>query len=170
MLTLIAFFVGLLASPTDVAQLQATAPHSLKTIEQAREHLGAARTAAFLTRTDPTILLSIAWHESRYRVDVSGPEVGHRVSCGVMATEPRRPPCPAQTVAQSYLEGAAWVRRWLEVSHGNLRRALIGYGGGYRALRICARQRHPACGFPAVIVRRAQRIRASNHARSLVQI
>ncbi len=129
---LLTFFV-----PTEDAEaLQRTAPQDL-TLETARQHLGAARLAAVLTHVDADLLLSIAWHESRYVVAARTAEPLGKTSCGVMTPIPKAR-CTSPSLLEGYLEGAAHLREWIDAAHGNMRTALLGYAGGYRMIQACA--------------------------------
>jgi hypothetical protein len=129
------FLLGLLASDDDARALQRTYPEVA--LEVAREHVTAARLAGAVTGTDPALLLSIAWHESRYEARAVGPEAGGRVSCGAMTPEPVARCAPQQTALEGYLAGARHLRTWM-TSTPTLRVALTGYAGGYRMIRACA--------------------------------
>ena len=160
MLEAIAFIVALLTSSEDVERLRRTDPQDLTT-ESAREQIGAARTAAFLTRTDPGMLLSIAWHESRYTLAAVTNEPGGKVSCGVMTPIPRYGHCPSRTLVESYIVGGRHVRTWIEAV--GPRWAWIGYAGGYRLIKICkAGGASRGCSIERVFRSRAERI-TGNH-------
>lgn len=156
-----------LVDRADAEALRATAPLYLTT-DTAAENLTAARIAAAITDTDPDLLLSIAWHESRYESTQVTPEVGGKVSCGAMTPEPThdRTACRDATssLVSGYLAGARHLRVWLDASHGNIKTALTGYAGGYRLIAACRRgERVHGCATPDVFLGRAQRIRDRRH-------
>jgi hypothetical protein len=122
-------------SSADVAGLQRTDPTDL-TADSALEHLTAATIAGAFTGTDPNLLLSLAWHESRYQANAIGPESNHRVSCGPMTPEPVAH-CTSSSLLAGYIAGARHLRTWLDAMHGNEREALLGYSGGYAFRRKC---------------------------------
>lgn len=136
MSTLITILISLLSTgPAD--GLRSTAPDYL-TIETAQEHLLAATIAAVAFDVDRDILLSIGHHESRYQHRAVGPEAGGLVSCGVMTPEPVSR-CPkAMTVLDGYTAGARHLRGWIDACRGHERCGLLGYAGGWRAIRACA--------------------------------
>jgi hypothetical protein len=84
-------------------------------------------------------LLSIAYRESRYALDVSGPEVRGRHACGLMQPKMHTQSCPKQTVLEGYMEGAKHLREWMDTKacRGDARCALLGYSGGYSLLKGC---------------------------------
>jgi soluble lytic murein transglycosylase-like protein len=130
------------------------------------QHLRAARVAAVVVDVDPDLLLSIAHHESRYSATEATPEVGGRVSCGVMTPEPVAA-CGAATMLDGYLAGARHLRGWLDACHGDQRCALTGYAGGYRLIAICrddATRR--ACAVADAFLNRAAWIRKARNQRS----
>jgi hypothetical protein len=112
-MTALAFILGLLTSSADAQALRSTAPQDLPTIDVAREHLADARLAAVVYRVDHALVLSIAWHESRY-TDAATPEAGGRVSCGAMTPEPTSH-CSG-SLLDGYLAGAKHLRGWLDVT------------------------------------------------------
>ena len=103
------------STPAEARALQETAPAYL-TEESAAQHLGAARIAAARYGVDPVVLLSVAYHESRFVADQRTRESGGRVSCGVMSPTPQAR-CEAEelTVLGGYLAGAAHLRTWIDV-------------------------------------------------------
>lgn len=136
-----AIIVALLAVPSDAEgetlTLASTAPEYLSD-STADEHLAAARKAGEAHDVDPAVLLSIAYYESRYQHSARTKEPQGKTSCGVMTPIPKRK-CVSGTIEAGYEEGAAHLRGWLNVTGGNLRRAMIGYAGGYALLRACAK-------------------------------
>lgn len=142
----------------------ATAPHDITPVA-ARQHAVAALVAGDVYRVDPALLLSIAWHESRYQSRVVTPEVGGRVSCGVMTPEPRET-CPAPSLLGGYLAGARHLRGWYDACRGNERCALTGYAGGWRLIEICESEPDlRACHTWEVFLGRARAIaRRTRHA------
>jgi hypothetical protein len=152
--------LAMLIPPAAVDGLRSTAPAYL-TAESAREHLAAAVIAAMVTDIDPALLLSIAWHESRYEHGAVTAEPGHRVSCGVMTPEPIAR-CPrAMSVLDGYLAGARHLAGWRSGSRNDVE-MLQGYAGGYYMIRFCASGgRSRGCDVPSVFRARAEWIRRS---------
>lgn len=128
--------LSLFVSPEQAEGLRTTAPSYL-TLEQAAKHLAAAEYAGATYNVDADLLLSIAWHESRYQAAARTAEPGHKVSCGVMTPIPKEH-CTAPSLLEGYLEGAAHLRAWVDAAHGDMRTALLGYAGGYRMIQACA--------------------------------
>lgn len=166
----LAFLVG---APTDPVALRDSAPLYLTT-EEAAEHLTAARLAGAVYEIDPDILLSIAWHESRYTQKAVTREVLGKVSCGAMTPEPTYDleACKRATssLVYGYLAGAHHLRIWLDVTKDDLHEALRGYAGGYALIGACRRdytQNH--CWFWETIVSRAERIRDLRYKRRIRQ-
>jgi hypothetical protein len=171
MVQLFLFLYGLAhPSAVDVEAFRQSAPVYL-TEETAADHLAAARLAGHRYRVDPDLLLSIAYHESRYTVDTMTPEVGGKVSCGVMTPVPirDRDACPTaeSSVLGGYLDGAAHLRDWVQVCGGRIRCALLGYAAGYAGIARCKEgpvMRHgdhgdDLCQTPEVFLQRAWNIR-----------
>lgn len=130
---LIALLTALgLARADDSDALRQTAPTYL-TVEDARVHLAAAQLAADARGVPAELLLSIAWHESRYVADARTREPGDRWSCGVMTPEPHAGECRPEelTVLGGYLAGATHLRVWLDACGGDVACAERGYAGGY---------------------------------------
>ena len=155
---------ALTTTPTDATALRSSSPADL-TESSAWIHLVCARAAGASFGIDPDVLLSIAWHESRYRAETATPlsPISTRHSCGVMTPEPvDRATCARQTasVISGYIAGASHVAVWLRAEHGDLSRALGGVAGGYHFLRACAVDPTPVCRTPAVFLERARRIKA----------
>jgi hypothetical protein len=130
------------STPAEAQGLQETAPAYLTRISAA-QHLGAARLAGRGYNVDPAVLLSVAYHESRFVVDLRTRESGGRVSCGVMTPTPKaRCDRSEMTLLGGYLAGAAHLRTWINVcqaaDHGHhdiddeviQRCALWAYAGG----------------------------------------
>jgi soluble lytic murein transglycosylase-like protein len=133
---------------------QRTAPTYL-TAYTAPEHAFAAVIAGKIYDVEPALLLSIAWHESRYEIAAVTPEIGHKVSCGAMTPEPIAR-CPAPSLLGGYLAGARHLRGWLDAEHGNLRLALLGYAGGGYLIRFCRDGGEAkGCRTPEVFLARA---------------
>lgn len=146
------------ADPAHVDRLVAFAPEYLDA-DRAREHVVAACLAAHLHRVDCSVLLAIAFNESRFVASVVGGVMGaqHAVS----------------TVPDGYTAGAAALRWWIDEAEQprhpstvECRRrssawqcAMLGYAGGWNALDICSTRGHANCGYPDVVLRRARRIR-----------
>lgn len=160
---LLSTLLGLLTdvSDHDADALRSTAPDYL-TVETARQHLGAARVAGLVTGTDPSLLLSVAWHESRYDHRAKTVEPGGKMSCGVMTPVPMTPSqCKQTSLVASYVLGAQHLAGWFTATR-DTRTALIGYAGGYVGIRFCAdpkNARDYRCGTPWVFLERARRIR-----------
>ncbi len=125
----------LLTSARDAEALRRTAPETID-VELARENVAAARVAGFVHGVDPDLLLSIASHESHYKVDAVGPEAGGLVSCGVMTPTPVASCSARQTLLDGYLAGAAHLAEWRR-STSSTRDMLLGYAGGWRLIRAC---------------------------------
>ena len=159
-MTIIAIILALLTTPAEADELRSTAPQYL-TSASAWEHLRDARIAAAVYHVDPALVLSIAWHESRY-TDARTPESGGRVSCGAMTPEPTAR-CTG-SLLDGYLAGAKHLRGWLDATRTE-RDGIDGYAGGYALLALCrSRPTSRACGTPEVFLRRAAWIRAAiNH-------
>lgn len=136
--------------------LARTAPQDL-TVERASAHLWAARVAAVATGTDADVLLSIAWHESRY-TDAVTPERGDRASCGAMTPTPVAR-CAPRSLLDQYLDGARHLRAWIDAApHAYF----LGYAGGYHLIRLCTEDPQArACAFPSVIRARAKLIHSA---------
>lgn len=159
MIAVVIAFLTAVADPTtdDLAAGAARTAPAYLTPDTALEHATAAATAARVYRVDAALLLSIAWHESRYSVAAVGPEA-RGVSCGVMTPEPVAR-CPRATMLGGYLAGAAHLRTWLDATHDE-HTALLGYAGGYALIAACARgEKLHGCTTPAVFVGRARAIR-----------
>lgn len=166
LLALISTLLGLATtvSDSDADALRSTAPTYL-TLETARQHVAAARVAALVTGTDSHLLLSIAWHESRYDITAKTNEPGGKISCGVMTPEPMHPAQARKTCDQplvtSYLLGAQHLSTWIDATH-HLRTALLGVAGGYVGIAFCRdpkNQRDYRCWTPEVFLGRASMIR-----------
>jgi len=130
--------VILSVTSSDGDALYSIARGSYLTRETAGEHVMAARLAAAAYDVDADVLLSIAYHESRYLVTAVTMEPpdkqGHpRWSCGVMTPEPMTDHalCLENTRSSlaGYLAGASHLRAWLLQCRGALDCALRGYGG-----------------------------------------
>lgn len=158
----LAFILALLdpTTPELAAGALRTAPEYL-TPATAMQHALAAQVAARTSSLpNPSLLLSIAWHESRYGVDVRTPEVGGRESCGVMTPTPVAR-CHHESLVDSYIAGARHLETWMVAMHGDVRAALTGYAGGYRLLATCATGSDVrGCHVADVFLERARRIRA----------
>ena len=131
--------------------------------ERAAAHVFAARAASVETGIDPLLLLGMAYHESRFQPDAvsrrhcEGETCVRRAShwrsrtrgadfrgpyfCGVLQVEARSwRQCLAwrDDLVATYREAAHHLRWWLDEPHcrGDLRCALLGYGGGYRLIEV----------------------------------
>lgn len=169
---IIALWIASQSTPAEAQALQETAPAYL-TEGSAADHLGAARIAGAQYDVDPVMLLSVAYHESRFVVDVQTSESGGRVSCGVMTPQPQRR-CKAEdlTLLGGYMAGAAHLRTWIDVCHVADRGrhdssdaviqhcALWGYVGGRRFRSSCAAHpKRPGCNAVSQFEARARIIR-----------
>lgn len=136
--TALATALGLVRQ-TESDALRQTAPAYLTTPEKAAEHLAAATFAGERFSVDPTLLLAIAYRESRYTPNVQGPAVRGRHACGLMQPLMHQQGCEPQTVFAGYLEGAKHLRVWMDTKScaGDVRCALLGYAGGYSLLKRC---------------------------------
>lgn len=127
MIGIVVAIIAALAGPSQESDRLADLPDTHLTREAAVEHLWSARAAALLTGESAEILLSVAWHETRFTPDYVQPEPGNRVSCGVLTPEPiARCPGPTPLVDQ-YLDGARHLATWRRILGD---RALEGYAGG----------------------------------------
>jgi hypothetical protein len=160
------FFV----SSSDAAALVRTDRQDI-TDDIAAEHIAAARFAGAAHGVDANLLLSIAWHESRYNADAVGPESGGRVSCGPMTPVPRAR-CQRQHIVLGYLDGARHLREWISTT-ASMNQALLGYAGGYRMINACAEgpvlrkgRGDDLCKTPDVFIGRARWIREEMHRKS----
>jgi soluble lytic murein transglycosylase-like protein len=133
---LLAILAGLFTATPEGDALRSTDPTDL-TAESATEHLANARIAAAEFNVDPALLLSIAYHESRYDQSARTAEPGNKVSCGVMTPVPGAT-CTNGSLLEGYRAGAAHLREWIDAMHGNERQALLGYAGGYALIKACA--------------------------------
>lgn len=164
---MIALLVAVVVSLLDpqvgelAARAKIAAPAYL-TAADAHAHALAAVISGHATDTDPALLMALAYQESRYTPATVTPEVGGKVSCGVMTPVPSAACAPSsRTVLGGYLAGAAHLRTWLGVTGGDLRRALLGYAGGYHLLAVCqdGHASH-ACNTPARLEAYARRLRS----------
>ncbi len=167
-LEVVFWLVSLTVSDDEIEKLRASAPTYLDTAS-ATEHLIAADTAARRYRLDRSLILSIAWHESRFDHTATTPELGGKVSCGVMTAEPTHSSTACARATSSllagYLTGAAHLRGWFDATRSR-REALLGYAGGNRLIAAC--RQGPVlrrgvgddlCLTPAVFEERARRVR-----------
>jgi len=170
----IALLLGwILSLASDAEALRRTAPAYLS-YAAAVEHVAAADLAGLAFDVDPVLLLSISHHESRYRHDTITPERGGKFSCGAMTPIPTydRAACARAraSVLASYLAGARHLREWLDTPRcrGGTGCASLGYAGGYRLIKRCARgpvvrkrgaAQRDICRTPEVFEHRAALIR-----------
>ena len=128
-------------APLGAEGLRQTAP-DLLTGDSAREHAFAAELASVAFDVDRDVLLAIAHHESRYSFREVTPEAGGRFSCGTMTPEPLadRSACESAraSVLAGYVAGARHLRGWIDACRGQQRCALLGYAGGWAAIRACS--------------------------------
>jgi len=168
---IVVIITALLAPQSDAEALRTTAPSYL-TVETARDHLFAARIAGGIYDVDPDLLLAIAWFESRYTVNVVGPEVRGKHACGVLQPTMERACDTAPTLFNGYLEGAAHVREWVRAARGNMATAMLGYAGGYALINACAEgevlveRGGRQVDLCTVVGARLQRMRRIQHART----
>lgn len=141
MSTVIAFILTLCGTrQAEANALRHTAPAYLESDLVAAGHLAGSTFAGDAFSVDPAVLLALAYRESRYTLGVVGREVAGRHACGLLQPEMHGEGCREQTVLGGYLEGANHLRTWLDTKtcRGDLRCALLGYGGGYALIRGCA--------------------------------
>lgn len=158
-MTYLLYLLLLLLSPFSDYQVSAmvsTAPDYL-TMETARDHLAAAVAAGTAHDVRPDILLSIAYHESRYAPGTVTPEPGHRVSCGVMTPVPQASCSRLElSVVGGYDHGAAHIAAWRQYYPG---RELLAYAGGGGLVSLCARSPgRQECEVARVFEARARKI------------
>jgi hypothetical protein len=160
---LIAAVFALFTSMADVPAAEAliaTAKDTRLTVDTAAVNIAAARFAAILTDTDPDLLLAIAHHESRFEPAVIGPLVRGKRACGVLQHVPITAKCPEPSIFRDYVNGAQHLAGWIRAQHGDIKRALIGYAGGYALLALCDRGEAPrACSIANYNLARAKRIK-----------
>lgn len=162
-MSIIIAIVVALFSPAE--GLRRTAPLYL-TEASASEHMLAAHIAGAVYDLEPELLLSVAWHESRYTITFT-PEAGGLTSCGTMTPEPLAK-CTSTSILDGYVAGARHLRTWLTACRGGMRCALIGYGGGFRLLETCRTDKqHRGCALPEVFLHRARWIRSNLKPRTL---
>jgi len=138
--TILHLFLSLFSTgPAD--GLRSTAPQYL-TLESAQEHLFAASVAAIAHDVDRDLLLALGHHESRYQHAAISMEAHGKVSCGVLTPIPTydRKACAEATASPlaGYLVGARHLREWIDACRGHETCGLLGYAGGWRAIRACA--------------------------------
>jgi hypothetical protein len=134
LITLLTVFLS--TTDAEVDAFRSTAPRYLTT-ETAREHLVYARVAAAEYGVDADLLLAIAWFESRYTVNAIGPTVRGKRACGVMQPI-MEGACPKDpSLLGGYLQGAWHVQTWLKAARGDMKTAMLGYGGGYALIDKC---------------------------------
>ena len=139
--------------------LMATAKDTRLTVGTATQHVAAARFAGVLSDIDPDLLLAIAHHESRYEPKVVGPLVRGKRACGVLQHVPITGKCPKPSIFRDYVNGANHLAGWIKAQRGDLKRALIGYAGGYHLLGMCDRGEAPrTCTIARYHLARARRI------------
>jgi hypothetical protein len=160
---LIAAVFTLFTSIVDVPAAEAlvsTAKDTKLTVETATLHVASARFAGILTDIDPDLLLAISHHESRYQPTVVGPLVRGKRACGVMQHVPITTKCPEPSILRDYVNGAKHLAGWIRAQRGDLKRALIGYAGGYALLDLCDRGEAPrTCTIANYHLARAKRIK-----------
>ena len=140
--------------------LMVTAKDTKLTVPIAAQHVAAARFAGTLTDLDPDLLLAIAHHESRYEPTVVGPLMRGKRACGVLQHVPITAKCPKPSILRDYVNGAKHLAGWIKAQRGDLKRALIGYAGGYALLGMCDRGEAPrTCTIANYHLARAKRIK-----------
>ncbi len=162
-------------SDADAEGLHRFAPNEV-TVENAYEHVRAARMAAAAYGVDADMVLAMGYHESRFSDGVVAREPGGRVSCGVLTPYPQTKACTKKTLLAQYLDG---VRHWAVDWRGagdvrSDREALLGYAGGYALIRACRQGpvlRHKTrgddlCRTPEVFGWIRARIRAARQPRA----
>lgn len=161
MIRLLVALLSVLGGPSaELADGARRAAPSYLTEPSALANAGAAVFAGTVYDVDPALLLSIAWHESRYAINAVTLEVGGKVSCGVMTPVPQAS-CPVPSMLGGYLAGAAHVRTWIDAARGNVRLALVGVAGGYHLISFCAAGgEHRGCHVADVFLERAALIKA----------
>lgn len=173
---LIQIVIALFTPPSDAdaEALHRFAP-SYVTVDDARDHLWAARVAAVAYGVDADMTIAIAYHESRFTTNVVSKESGGRVSCGVMTPYPTKT-CEVKPLLAQYLDGTRhWAVDWRRAGGvRSEREALLGYAGGYRMIRRCRQGpvlRHKThgddlCRTPEVFAKIRDRIRAARRQRA----
>ena len=129
--------------PSVGADLRRFDPADLPSDEAAAEHVWSARVAAAATGLDPTEVLAVAWHESRFTSNVDAPDGGAR-GCGVMTPTPT-PRCVRKPLVAQYLDGATHLRGWYDAVPGRWA-AFAGLAGGYALIQACVEGRGPERG------------------------
>ena len=156
---LFTLFTSLADRPAAEA-LVGTAKDTHLTVKVAAQHVAAARFAAVLTDIDPDLLMAISHFESRYEPAVVGPLVRGKRACGVMQHVPIKGKCPTPSILRDYVNGARHLAEWIHAQHGDIKRALTGYAGGYLLLEKCDRDEAPrACAIPRIHLARSRRIK-----------
>lgn len=158
-------------SPSDIAALRHFDSQDLVSDAQASENLLDARIAALAYNEDPDLLLAIAWHESNFTISHTI-GAGGLDACGIMTPVPMQH-CVSASILDGYMAGAAHLRDWLDAEHDDEHQALLGYAGGYKLIRGCAKgpvmvkhgdHMYDNCHTPAVFKfrqRQIQRLRAA---------
>lgn len=170
MIELLAAALAWLCPPASGRALSTTAPIYLTEVTACR-HLAAATIASIDSDVSASMLLAIAWQESRYTQRARTVEAGGKWSCGVMTPEPTRSvaKCRAaiQSLAVGYLAGARHLAVWLQACRRDLACALTGYAGGYRLIVACRSGADwRGCRAASALVRRSRWIeRAMRQAR-----
>jgi hypothetical protein len=169
---LLAIFTS--TSDADAEGLHRFDPNEV-TVDQARDHVWAARVAATYYNVDVDMVLAIGWHESRFTDSVVAVEPGGRVSCGAMTPYPTRT-CKKKTLLEQYFDGTKhWAVDWRRAGDvRNEREVLLGYAGGYHLIRACRQGpvlRHETegddlCKTPEVFMGIRNRIRAARMPRA----
>lgn len=156
----LAILLSLIVTTAEAEGLRATAPRDL-TIEEATEHLTAARAVAQAFNIDETILLAIAYRESRYTLGLPGRPINGRMACGVMQVIVKLGRCAPQSHEDEYTAGALELTQWMK-AQPDIERALLGYAGGYRLLNHCKTEpKDKRCGIGRAVLARAKRIKRS---------
>lgn len=167
----IAAWLAIQSSPAEAESLHSSAPQYL-THHTAVAHLGAARLAAYEFGVSPYDLLSIAFHESRYVVNLQTIEPGSRVSCGAMTPVPKSR-CTADDLSLlgGYRAGARHLRQWINICHSldKWRHdvddekihtcALWAYAGGLSFRSYCETREEPRCDVVRQFLDRARQLK-----------
>lgn len=160
MTVILYLWLSFFAPPSDseVEHLRALFPAYLNA-QGASENLLAAQVAALLTGEDPSVLLSIAFHESNFIPTTRTPEPGNRVSCGAMTPVPQgRCSKWELTLLGGYESGARHLALWRRYYKG--RYVLLAYAGGGVLARSCTISDNAKCRVADVFKSRARLIRS----------
>lgn len=158
MTILVYLWLSVFCPPTEaqVEHLRSLFPAYLSA-QGASENLLVAEATGLVFRQDPSVLLSIAFHESNFKPTTVTPEPGRRVSCGVMTPVPKSGCSRWElTLLGGYESGAQHLALWQRYYKG--RSALLAYAGGGVLARSCALQDSARCRVADVFTARARLI------------